>query len=101
MSRRQKRVNEIKPFFSLLIFILTLFSVVFLKMEAVRMGYIVLKQSRELKNTQDQKRQLDLQWAEATRPERVRHLAVTQLTLNEAKRGQIIQLTGSKIAIRQ
>ncbi|RME16341.1 MAG: hypothetical protein D6797_04735 [Bdellovibrio sp.] len=90
-----------KPYLSLFIIIISLFSIVMIKMEVVRVGYVVLKESEQLKRLMDHKRMLALQWAEMTRPERVRQIAISRLTLSEARSGQFIQVADKEIAIRQ
>lgn len=99
MSRNQ--LNQFKPLLSILIIIFSLFTLVFLQMEVRRIGYVVLKQSREYKKMQDRYRLQTMEYAKATRPERVRGLAVSKLTLNSAKQSQIIHMAGERIAVRQ
>ena len=99
MSRTN--MSELKPFLSVLVVIVTLFSLVFIKMEVRRLGYEVLRDSREYNELQDVKRAQVIRLAKITQPERVRSLALSYLTLNEAERGQIIHLSGQKIALRQ
>ena len=92
---------QLAPLISIVIIIVALFSLVFLQMEVRRIGYVVLKQTREYKTLQDEQRIRVLRFAKVMRPQRVRDLAVTKLTLNEAKSGQIIHMAGAKIALRQ
>lgn len=99
MSRQ--RWNDLMPFFSVLILVSTLFSLVLLKMEVRRMGYSVLKASQESRKLKDRQRMLSMEYARLTRPEHVRKYAVSKLTLNDARNGQIIQLTGQKLAMPQ
>lgn len=99
MSRQ--RLSEFKPFLSLVIIVATLFSFVFVKIELRRSGYAVLKETRQFKMLKDQNRSLTIELAQRTTPERVQHMAQNQLTLGRAKLGQIIQLTGRKIAVPQ
>lgn len=99
MSRHH--INQLKPLFSVMIIIFCLFTLVFLQMEVRRMGYVVLKQSREYKLHLDRYRLETMEYAKVTRPERVRGLAVTKLTLNAAKQNQIIHMAGERIAVRQ
>ena len=74
---------------------------VLLKMEVRRMGYSVLKASQEVRKLKDRQRLLSMEYARMTRPEHVRKYAVSKLTLNDARVGQIIQLTGQKLAMPQ
>lgn len=99
MSRQ--RLNEIMPFISVLILVCTLFGLVLLKMEVRRMGYSVLKASQEYRKLKDRQRMLRMDYARLTRPEVVRKYAVSRLTLNDARNGQIIQLAGQKLAMPQ
>lgn len=99
MSRHQ--INQLKPLFSVMIIIFCLFALVFLQMETRRVGYVVLKQSREYKAMVDRSRLELMEYAQVTRPERVRGLALNKLTLNVAKSSQIIHMAGEKIAVRQ
>lgn len=94
-------VKKLRPFISVLIIVGTLFSTVFFKMEVRRMGYLVLKENREFKNLQDEVRLKVMTYAKVTRPDRVREYALSQLTLSDAQRGQIIHLTADRIAIPQ
>lgn len=97
----RRRWNEILPFLSILIFVATLFGLVLLKMEVRRMGYSVLKTSQEFRKMQDHHRLMSMEYARLTRPEHVRKYAVSRLTLNDARNGQIIQLTGRELAMPQ
>ena len=93
--------NHLKPFLSVLIIIMSLFSVVFIKMEERRMGYTVLRETRSYRALKDQYRSQVMEYAKVTRPDRVKQFAVSRLTMNDARTGQIIQLTGGQIAVPQ
>jgi hypothetical protein len=93
--------TELKPFASVFIFIATMFSMVILKMEVRRMGYSVLRTTKEVRQLKDQNRLLSMEYARMIRPEHVRKYAMSHLTMNDARMGQIIQLTGQKIALPQ
>ena len=99
MSRED--IQELKPFLSLIIIVSTLFVVAFMKMEVRRLGYVVLKSTKQYKTLKDQKLLKTMDLARVTRPDHVRHYAISRLTLNEAQSGQIIQLVGSRIAVPQ
>ena len=92
---------EIKPFLSVFILVLTLFSMVFLKMEIRRMGYSVLKQAREYEQLQDAYRLKSLEYSKKMSPENLRSMAVRKLTLSEAQGGQIIHMSNNGIAVKQ
>lgn len=94
-------IKELKPFLSLIIIVSTLFIVAFMKMEVRRLGYVVLKSSRQYKTLKDQQLVKTMELARITRPDHIRHYAMSRLTLNEARNGQIIQLVGSRIAVPQ
>lgn len=93
--------REIAPFVSLAIIVASLFSVVFCKMEMRRMGYSVLKLTREERKMRDHSRQQMIQLARITRPERLQAVAQARLTLKRAESGQIIQMTHHGIAFKQ
>lgn len=99
MSRQ--RIHDLLPFFSVLIFVSTLFGLVLLKMEVRRMGYSVLKASHAYKKLQDERRMMTMEYAKLTRPDRVRKYAVSHLKLNDSRNGQIIQLAGQTLAMPQ
>lgn len=99
MSRKQ--LNDLKPFISVVFVVTTLFLIVFAKMEVRRLGYGLLKISREYKSLEDQQRVLTIRIAKGIRAERVRDMAESKFTLSEASGGRIIQLTGDQVAIRQ
>lgn len=97
---RKIEVGSLKPYLSLLLVILTLFVIVFFKMEVRRKGYTLLKDTHQYKKLQDNKRLKVIEYAKITRPERVRQLALSKLTMNDASRGQIIQMSGKSVAVR-
>lgn len=94
-------MNELKPFLSLVVIVMTLFTVAFLKMEVRRLGYTVLKESKQHKVLKDQQRLKSMDLARLTRPDHIRSYAMSRLTLMEARNGQIIQLVGQRIAVPQ
>jgi cell division protein FtsL len=97
----QQRLKDILPFFSVLIFVATLFALVLAKMEVRRMGYQVLKESQEYHKLQDQHRLMSMEYARLTRADRVRKFAVSRLNLGDSRNGQIIQLAGGGLAMPQ
>ena len=92
---------EIRPFISVLLLLLTLFFLVFFKMEVRRMGYEVLKQDRLYKSMQDQLRFKSIRFAEAIRPDRVKRIATRNSDMQTAKSGQIIYLSERGVAVPQ
>ncbi len=92
---------DVRPFLSVFILVVTLFSLVFLKMEVRRLSYAVWKTTRGYQNLQNTHRLKRMELAKMMRPDRVRKMALSRLPLNEAKQGQVIQLDGEQIAIPQ
>ena len=99
MSHKQKL--KIYPLISVMIIIFSLLTLVFFQMEVRRMGYILLKYNREYKSLQDEHRLKVMRYAKVMRPERLRDVALNKLTLEEAKSGQIIHMSGERVAVRQ
>lgn len=97
----ENRHREYAPFVSVLMIVLTLFTVVFFKMEMRRVGYSVLKLTREERKIRDHARLQMIQLAKITRPERLQAVAQNRLTLRKAESGQIIQMTARGIALKQ
>lgn len=90
-----KKMNEnIKPFFSVFILLLSLFAIVYVKMENRRMGYVLLELAEKEKRTTQRQRLSMVNLARMTSPERVRKIATTQLTFQNAKQGQVIRVAG-------
>lgn len=98
---RKTNIEEFKPFVSLVLLIFTLFTVAFLKMEVRRVGYLVLKETKQHKQLKDDHRLKVMELARLTRPDHVRRFAMSKLTMGEARNGQIIQLVGERIAVPQ
>ncbi|KYG68347.1 histidine kinase [Bdellovibrio bacteriovorus] len=86
--------RQLKPFFSILVIIFTLFSIVFLQMEERRMGYSVLKLTREHKKVWEEKRTKEIALAKITRPQLLDTMAQQKFTLKKVQANQIIHLTG-------
>lgn len=80
---------------------MTLLFLVFSKMEVRRLGYSVLKQSREFRRLQDNYRLKVIEYAKLTSPENLRKMAVSKFTMSEAEVGQIIHISGDQIAVEQ
>jgi len=96
---KKQATETIKPFFSILIVVFTMFVMVFFKMETRRLGYTALKINKDYQKAQDDLRLATISYAKFMRPERVRTYAVSRLTLSDAQKGQIIQMTGQNIAL--
>lgn len=87
-----------KPFFSILLIIGTLFSLVFLQMEERRLGYAILKKTREQRQIIEEKRAKSMQLARITRPQHVEKMAQSRFTLKKVAPNQIIHLSGAQIS---
>lgn len=81
--------------------ITSMFFIVFVKMEVRRSSYRLLKISKEHKKLRDNFRDNSIRYAKTVQPKRVQSYAESKLTMMEAKKGQIILMTGNNIAIRQ
>ena len=90
----RKNIKKLKPFLSVLIIIATLFSIVFLQMEERRMGYSVLKLTREYKKVQEEKRVKEVTLAKVTRPQLLESMAHQKFTLKKIQANQIIHISG-------
>jgi hypothetical protein len=93
--------QDLAPFVSVAILALALFFLAFSKMEVRRLGYSVLKFSREERSLRDLERDAVIRLAKATRPERLALVAESRLTLRRAEKGQIIQMTENGVALEQ
>ena len=87
-----------KPFFSILIIIGTLFSLVFMQMEERRLGYAILKLTREQRQVIEEKREKTMNLAKVTRPQHVEKMAQSKFTLKKVQANQIIHLSGATVA---
>ncbi len=94
------RGTEIKPFISLILIFFSLLTMAFSKTEVRRLGYNVLKLSREYKNRTDQRRLNEMNLARLVRPDRIEDYAHSRLALRRASKGQIVQISGQTIALR-
>lgn len=85
-----------KPFVSILFIIGTLFTLVFLQMEERRLGYGILKLTREQRQIVEEMRARNMQLAKVTRPQHVEKVAQSRFTLKKVQASQIIHLTGAQ-----
>ena len=88
----QDDVKQFKPFLSVFFIILTLFGLVFLKMEERRSSYEVLKLTREFKKISENKKQKEIQLARLIKPQTIESVAKEKLTLKRVSPSQIIHL---------
>jgi len=91
---------DFRPFFSVLVIIFTMLTIVFSKMEVRRLGYSLLKDSRVLKTMQETKRLHQMSLASLTRPERIESFAQKNFSLKRAGKGQIVQISGERIVLQ-
>ncbi len=89
-----ENLRQLKPFFSILLIIFTLFGIVFFQMEERRIGYSVLKLTRQHKKVLEEKRVKEIALAKITRPQLVESMAQKKFTLKKVQANQIIHLTG-------
>ncbi len=95
-----KASTALKPFISVTMVIFTLLGVVFAKMEVRRVGYTLLKESRQLKTLTETKRLHEMTLAQLVRPERIENIAQKRLSLQKPTKGQIVQLSGQRIVLQ-
>ncbi|MDZ4678034.1 MAG: hypothetical protein SGI74_11075 [Oligoflexia bacterium] len=100
MSNQQK--NSIAPFISIVFLVVIGLMYVFVKMEAVREGYEVLRLGRIQKLVNDEKVTMELAYTKLIRPERLDQIGTQRLALMRAQKNQVILMaaTGS-FAIRR
>ena len=96
-----KNKKEILPFVSLIIIFVSLFTLAFLKMEVRRKGYAVLKLVKSEKQLNDYYLIQSAKISKMTRPANITRVAKTQFLLRKARPGEIIQISGSQIALRE
>lgn len=102
MKKPTKRLcKKLKPFLSLFIILITLFVVVFSKMEVRRLGYVVWKKTKEYKDIKENYIKDRLQYKKSMSIGRIRNLANDNLMLNAPKKGQVIQMIDGTIAVPQ
>ncbi len=87
------KIRILKPVVSVTLIILTLFGVVFLQMEERRLGYSLLKITRNYRQIIEQKKNKEILLAKATRPQWVEKVAASRFTLKKAEASQIILLS--------
>lgn len=88
---------QLKPFLSVLTICVTLFSIVFLQMEERRMGYAILKLTREQKSGIEKSREKTIQLARVLRPQQIEKTAQSKFGVRPVQAHQIIHLTGAPL----
>lgn len=100
MSKKIKaRAGQLKPYVSVWIIVCSLFLLVFFKMESRRLGYQAVKLNSQLKKAQTEYRNQSILLAKSVRADRIKFYAMSRLTLEQAGKGQIIQMSGDNIAL--
>lgn len=98
---RTTDMDEFKPFISVLLIIITLFSVVFLKMEVRSQGYVVWKKARAYKKMRDSHRLKVIEYARLKNPIRLSRQLQGKITYVDTDMAQVIQISGDYIAVKQ
>ncbi|MEO0335032.1 MAG: hypothetical protein AAF202_01470 [Pseudomonadota bacterium] len=93
------KAGQLKPYISVWIIVCSLLLLVFFKMESRRMGYQAVKLNSNLRKVQTEYRNQSIMLARSVRADRIKFYAMSQLTLEQAEKGQIIQMSGDKIAL--
>jgi hypothetical protein len=88
--------KDLKPFLSIIFIISTLFVLVLMQMEERRLGYVILKMTREQRQIVEEKRVKTMELAKLTRPQHVERMAQSKFTLKKIQSNQIIHLTGTE-----
>jgi cell division protein FtsL len=91
--------QNIKPFFSIFFILMTLFGLVYVKMENRRMGYVLLNMAQKEKTLREQQRLAVARLANMTNSDRVRKIATGRMTFQNAKEGQVIRVAGKGTAL--
>lgn len=89
-----------RPFISALIIIVALLAFTIGKMEQRRMGYLTLKLSHQYRLLLDERRELTLRIAQATRPERIERWALSENKQGYGS-GRIIAISGGRVVLQQ
>ena len=92
-------LKDLKPFLSVSFILLSMFAVVYVKMENRRMGYVLLDMLQQEKEIRQKQRLSVARLAKITAPERVRKIATGKMTFQSAKDGQVIRVAGSGTAL--
>lgn len=79
--------------------IVTLLSIVFMQMEERRLGYEILKLTREQRSAIEKKRLKTIQLAKSVRPDQIEKSAQKKNLLKKVEAKQIIHLTGAPLSV--
>ena len=92
---------SLRPFCSIMMIILSLFIIVFIKMEVRRLNYSILRQNRQYQISLNRYHKNLMNYLQMTRGARLDRLARSKLTLDHVQKGQVILIVGGGIAIPQ
>lgn len=87
--------SQWRPLLSLFFITLTLLLIVFLQMEERRIGYQILRDTKEFKRFAVEFREKEIAFAKVTRPQLLESLAQRKFTLKKLQSNQVIHLTGA------
>lgn len=90
-------IGNLRPFTSIVIIISSLFLIVFFQMEERRLGYQVLRLTKDYKRALSDYREKEIILVKLTRPQLLESLAQRKFTLKKVQSSQIIHLTGFSI----
>ena len=93
--------DSLRPFFSVLVIILSLFIIVFFEMEVRRLNYSILRDMRQHELFLDRYNKNLMTYLEKTQSSRLDRIARSRLVLDQARKGQVILLIDGKIAVSQ
>lgn len=93
--------NSIRPFFSVLIIICSLFIIAFFEMEVRRINYSILRKIRQYQILLDRYNKNLMVYLKKTQGSQLDQIARSRLILNPARKGQVILLIDGKIAVPQ
>ena len=97
LKLKHEDLKPLRPFFSILLIISSLFLIVFAKMEERRVGYSLIKLTREQKIAIEEKREKTLKLAKLNRADHIEKVALDRFTLKKVQNSQIIHLSGSSV----
>lgn len=91
-SRFQTELAHLKPIISVLMMTATLMLIVLLQMEERRMGYGILKFTRQYKEKQEEKRLKEITLAKSMRLDKIEKLASRRSSLRRTDMSQVVYL---------
>ena len=91
-SYSQEGWGEIKPVVSLVMIVASLLVLAMVKIEERRMGYELLKLSRQQRLLVEEKRVKTIRVAKLLKPQQIERIAHSRLTMKKIGQNQIIQL---------